>query len=146
YDIGKALQESSNTFFFWLMDKIAHTYSIDRWNELASNFGLGRRTGIDLPSETTGILPDSSYLNNILGEGTWGIGDQLSLGVGQGFLSTSPLQMAVVTAQIANGGYAIHPHLVHSITKNDGTVVFSDVDTAKISWVDKQNIEMIKGG
>lgn len=146
YDIGKALQESSNTFFFSLMDKIVHTYGISRWNELASTFGLGHQTGIDLPNETIGILPDSTYLNNLLGEGTWGIGDQLSLGVGQGFLAASPLQMATVTAQIGNGGYALRPHFVHSISQNDGTVVYPDVDTTKISWVDQQNIKAVKEG
>lgn len=146
YNIAKALQESSNTFFFWMMDKIAQRYSIDRWNELATSFGLGRRTGVDLPNETTGLLPDSTYLNNLLGEGTWGIGDQLSLGVGQGFLAASPLQMATVAAQIGNGGFALRPHLVHSITHNDGTVVFTDTDTAKIRWVDQHNIEVIKEG
>ncbi|WP_372638241.1 penicillin-binding protein 2 [Fodinibius sp.] len=146
YNIGKAIQESSNTFFFWLMDKIVHNYSIDYWNELASSFGLGRPTNVDLPNETIGILPDSTYLNNLLGEGTWGIGDQLSLGVGQGFLAASPLQMANVTAQIANGGYALRPHLVHSIRQNDGTVRYTDIDTTKIGWVNSQNIEVIKNG
>ncbi|SMO77404.1 penicillin-binding protein 2 [Fodinibius sediminis] len=146
YNLEKALQESSNTFFFWLMDKIVHSYSIDRWNELASTFGLGSNTGIDLPNETSGILPDSTYLNNLLGEGTWGIGDQISLGVGQGFLAASPLQMATVVSQIANGGYALQPHLVHSIKESDGTVLFPENDTTKISWIDRRELEIVKAG
>lgn len=146
YNIGKAIQESSNTFFFWLMDEIVDTLSIDRWHELASTFGLGRQTGIDLPNETSGTLPDSTYLNNILGEGTWGIGDQLSLGVGQGFLAASPLQMVTVAAQIGNGGFALRPHLVHSIRQRDGTVIYPGSDTTKISWIDSQEIDVIKDG
>src|SRR5699024_8754035 len=134
------------TFFFWLMDKIVAQYSIDRWYELAYSFGLGHPTGIDLPNETSGILPDSTYLNHILGEGTWGIGDQLSLGVGQGFLSTSPLQMARGTAQIGNGGFEVHPHLVHSIQHSNGTVVYPDVDTTRIEWINQEEIEVIKNG
>lgn len=146
YNIGKALQESSNTFFFWMMDKMVHTKSIDRWHKLASTFGLGEPTGIDLPNETSGILPDSTYLNDVLGEGTWGIGDQLSLGIGQGFMAASPLQMATVASQIANGGYAVQPHLVHSIAQSDGTVNLVSPDTSKISWIQPREIETVKAG
>src|SRR5699024_1496381 len=145
YDIVRAIQESSNTFFFWLMDRIVNTYSIDRWHKLASSFGLGQPTGIELPNESPGILPDSSYLNRVLGEGTWGIVDQLSLGFGQGFMGTTPVQMAKVTAQIANGGYEVTPHLVHAIEKSNATT-YPAADTSKISWVDSNNIEVIKEG
>lgn len=146
YDVGKALQESSNTFFFWLMDRIANTKSINRWHELLSTFGLGQKNNIDLPNETSGTLPDSTYLNRILGEGKWGIGDQLSLGVGQGFLSVSPLQMALVAAQIANGGYHIQPHLVRSIRENDGTVMLTNPEKKKIEWIDDNNLNVVKNG
>lgn len=146
YNLGKAIQESSNTFFFWLMDKIVHSKSIDQWNKLASTFGFGKPTGIDLPNERDGILPDSTYLNNVLGEGTWGIGDQISLGVGQGFMATTPLQMAKFASEVANGGYKIQPHLVHSIEKSDGTVVYPNTDTTKIDWVDKKELSVIKDG
>jgi penicillin-binding protein 2 len=146
YDIGKALQESSNTFFFWLMDKIVHSQSIDRWHELASTFGLGKPTGIDLPNETAGILPDSTYLNEILGEGTWGIGDQLNLGIGQGFMAASPLQMVTVASQIANNGYAVTPHLVHTIANSDGSVNLVSPDTSKISWIQQREIDVVKAG
>jgi penicillin-binding protein 2 len=146
YNIGKAIQESSNTFFFWLMDEMVRSQSINRWNELASSFSLGRPTGIDLPSEMAGILPDSTYLNNILGEGTWGIGDQLSLGIGQGFMATTPLQMATVVAQIANGGYAIQPHFVQSIREPNGKVIYPNTDTTKIGWVDEDKLDVIKDG
>ena len=146
YDLGKAIQESSNTFFFWLMDKIVHSHSIDRWHELAASFGLGKPTGIDLPSEVSGILPDSTYLNNVLGEGTWGLGDQISLGVGQGFMATTPVQMAKVAAQIGNGGYRVSPHLVHAIKKSNGRVIYPNADTSKISWIDSKEIEVIKDG
>lgn len=146
YNVGKALQESSNTFFFWLMDKIVNTEGIDRWHALASSFGLGGKSNIDLPNETTGTLPDSTYLNSILGKGGWGLGDQMSLGVGQGFLSVSPLQMALVAGQIANGGYRIQPHIVQAIEKNDGTVLFTNPKKEKIEWVDQQELDVIING
>lgn len=146
YDVGKALQESSNTFFFWLMDKIANNQSIDRWNELASDFGFGQRTNIDLPNEVSGTLPDSTYLNRVLGEGKWGIGDQLSMGVGQGFMAATPLQMALLASEIANGGYNIQPHLVSSIRKSDGSVLLTNPKKEKIDWVESEDIEVVKKG
>jgi len=146
YNVGKALQESSNTFFFWLMDKIVNKESIDRWHELASTFGFGQRTNIDLPNEVSGTLPDSTYLNRVLGEGKWGIGDQLSMGVGQGFMSATPLQMALLASEIANGGYYVQPHLVSSIKKSDGSVLLTNPQKEKIDWVDPENIEVVKNG
>lgn len=146
YNVGKALQESSNTFFFWLMDRIVNTQSIDRWNALASQFGLGQKPNIDLPNVTRGILPDSTYLNRVLGEGNWNIGDQLSLGVGQGFLSVSPLQLALLAAEIANGGYRIQPHLVRAIEQNNGTTQLTNPQKSKIEWVDPNDLAVVKEG
>lgn len=146
YNVGKALQESSNTFFFWLMDRIVNTQSIDRWRELASQFGLGQKPNLDLPNITRGILPDSTYLNRVLGEGKWNIGDQLSLGVGQGFLSVSPLQLALLAAEIANGGYRVQPHLIRAIEQNDGTTMLTNPEKSKIEWVDAENLAVVKNG
>lgn len=146
YNVGKALEQSSNTFFFWLMDNMVTKRSIDRWNDLASDFGLGERNNIDLPYESAGILPDSTYLNRVLGDGNWGIGDMLSLGVGQGFMSVSPLQMALVAAEIANGGYRVQPHIVQSIRENDGTVKFTQAEKKKIEWVDPYELSIVKDG
>lgn len=146
YNVGKALQESSNTFFFWLMDKIAIQKGIDRWHNLASTFGLGQRNNIDLPNESAGTLPDSTYLNRVLGEGNWGIGDQLSLGVGQGFMAVSPLQMAMVASEVGNGGYYIQPHLVQSIKQNDGTRLLTNPKKEKIKWINPKHLQVVKNG
>lgn len=146
YDVGRALEESSNTFFFWLMDRMATRRSIDRWHELASDFGLGHTNRVDLPNENPGILPDSTWLNRTLGEGNWGLGDLMSLGVGQGFISATPLQMAQVAAQIGNGGYRIRPHLVNTIRQSDGTVRYTETPREKIEWVDEENLQVVKNG
>ncbi|MDZ7772099.1 MAG: penicillin-binding protein 2 [Balneolaceae bacterium] len=146
YDVGRALEESSNTFFFWLMDRMANSRSINRWHELASDFGFGKASNVDLPYENAGILPDSAWLNRNLGEGRWGIGDMMSLGVGQGFISATPLQMAQLAAQIGNGGYRIRPHLVNTIRQSDGTVRYTDTPREKIAWVDEENLEVVKSG
>jgi len=146
YNVGKALQESSNTFFFWLMDQIAMKRGINKWHDLASSFGLGQKNGIDIPNEVSGTLPDSTYLNRVLGEGNWGIGDQLNLGVGQGFMGVSPLQMALLAAQIGNGGYHIQPHFVSAIRQNDGTVRKTNPQKKKIEWIDKKDLAVVKDG
>jgi penicillin-binding protein 2 len=146
YDVGKALQESSNTFFFWLMDKIATQKGLDKWHELATSFGLGRHNNIDIPNEVAGTIPDSTFFNRVLGEGKWGIGDQLSLGVGQGFVAVSPLQMALVAAQIGNGGYKVQPHFVSAIRQNDGTMMLTNPEKDKIEWVDPSEISVVKDG
>lgn len=146
YNVTKALEQSSNTFFFWLMDNMVNKRSINTWHDLASDFGLGRTNNIDLPYETAGILPDSSYINKVLGEGKWGIGDMLSMGVGQGFTSVSPLQMALVAAQIANGGYKVQPHIVRSIGESDGTVYMTNPKKEKIDWVDPYELEIVHEG
>jgi len=146
YNVTKALEQSSNTFFFWLMDNMVTKRSIDRWHDLASDFGLGKVNNIDLPYESSGILPDSSYINRVLGKGNWGIGDMLSLGVGQGFMSVSPLQMALVAAQIANGGYRVQPHIVQSVRESDGTVYMTNPTKEKIEWVDPYEMEVVHEG
>lgn len=146
YNVIQALEKSSNTFFFWLMDNMVTKRSIDQWHDLASDFGLGEINNIDLPYESVGILPDSTYLNRALGKGRWGIGDMLSLGVGQGFMSVSPMQMALVAAEIANGGYRIQPHIVHSITQSDGAVYLANPQKEKIGWVNPYELSVVKDG
>lgn len=113
---------------------------------MANSFGLGRLNNIDIPNEVTGTIPDSTFLNRVLGENRWGIGDQLSLGVGQGFLAVSPLQMSLVAAQIGNGGYKVQPHLVQAIKKNDDSMLMTNPDKHKIDWVDPHEIGIVKDG
>ena len=146
YDLEKAIAQSSNTYFLWLMDEMSTKRSINRWHDLASDFGLGQLDHIDLPYETSGILPDSTYLNRVLGERRWGIGDLINLGIGQGFISVSPLQMALVASSIANGGYRVQPHLVKSIRRSDGTVLFTDARKEKIEWVDPSELAVVTEG
>jgi penicillin-binding protein 2 len=146
YNVVKAIAYSSNTFFFTVWYRLIKGGYLKRWHQMASDFGLGSRTGIDLPNETKGILPDSSYMNRVLGKGKWGIGDLMSMGIGQGFLSFSPLQMAVVTAEIANNGYRIRPHIVKKIKKADGKVLHVKTLHKKIGWVQQKYINIVKKG
>jgi len=146
YNVTKAIEKSSNTFFFWLMDQIATRHGINEWNKLASDFGLGELDHIDLPNESRGILPDSTYLNQTFGINSWGKGDLLSLGVGQGLISVSPLQMALIAAEIGNGGFRVQPHIVEAIRDSDGSVQMTDPRKQKIDWIESSDLQVVKEG
>lgn len=146
YDLEKAITYSSNTYFYLLMDRIASNGDLNIWSSLVKDFGLGVKNDIDLPSATNGIIPDSAYMDRRFGNRQWGLGDLINLGIGQGVISVSPLQVAQMTSSIANGGYKIRPHMVSSIQHENGTVQYSPVVYEKIDWVDPYNIEIVKRG
>lgn len=90
---------------------------LQKWHEYMSAFGLGHPVGIDIPNEKGGNMPDSSYYNRMY-KGSWNSCTSVFLGMGQGELQITPLQMANVMALIANEGYYYIPHLVKAIGKD----------------------------
>ena len=146
YNLEKAIAKSSNTYFFWMMDRIASRGYLNTWSELIKDFGMGPMNNVDLPFERTGIIPDSTYMNRTFGERRWGIGDLMSLGVGQGMVSVSPLQMAVATASLANGGYRVQPHLVSAIREPNGEIRYTNPVLEKIEWLESRHLETVKQG
>lgn len=147
YNLERALTFSSNTYFLWMMDRgIASQGRLNEWSALIQDFGIGPRNNIDLPFETAGIVPDSTYMNRNFGARNWGIGDLMSMGIGQGMISASPLQMAVATASLANGGYKIQPHLVSHIRDNNGDVSYTNSQKEKIEWIRDDHLDVIKKG
>lgn len=146
YNLEEAIAKSSNTYFFSMMDRIASGGMLNRWSKLIKDFGIGPLNNIDLPSERSGIVPDSTYMNATFGERRWGVGDLMSLGVGQGMVSASPLQMAVATASLANGGYRIRPHLVQAIRESDGSLQYTNPEMEKIEWIKDEYLEAVKPG
>lgn len=146
YNIIRAITKSSNTFFFSLMNDIANKKLLNEWNDLASDFGLGERVGLDLPDEKSGILPDSSYFNRVFGIRKWGVGDLISLGIGQGALSVTPIQMAVVASAIANKGYKVQPHIVRQIRYPEGNSTYRNYENQPIPWVRAMDLQPIHEG
>ena len=106
-DMRQAIEVSCNVYFC----NLASGMNYDSLFSMAQQAGFGKRTGIDLPGETTGLLPSPTWKRERLHEG-WSVGDTCNIAIGQGLLLTSPLQMAVFTAAIANGGRMLRPHLV----------------------------------
>jgi len=89
--------------------------SFEEWREGVLKFGLSQKLGIDLPSEKAGYLPTTKYYNKYFGENRWAFETIYSLGLGQGEILETPLQLANVAAIFANKGYYYTPHLVKRI-------------------------------
>ncbi len=107
-NIVHAIEKSCNTFFYNLILK----NGFERWTKYGRMFGFGQKTGIDIYEETPGILPSIEFYDKIYGKGKWTKGFIVSLGIGQGELGVTPLQMAVYVSAIANGGTLYRPHAV----------------------------------
>ncbi len=106
-DFVHAMAGSCDTYFY----EIGRRIGIDRIHAMARRLGLGQETGIDLPHERTGLVPSRMW--KLTSKGTpWQQGETLISAIGQGYLLTTPMQLAVMVARIANGGYAVHPYLL----------------------------------
>jgi penicillin-binding protein 2 len=146
YNLEKAIANSSNTYFFSLMDQIATNGYLNQWSEMLNDLGLGVSNPIDLPFASNGIVPDSAYMNRTFGENRWGVGDILSMGIGQGLLSLSPLQVAQMTSVIANGGYRVKPHIVKATRSPDGEIMEKATELKRIEWITDENLGIVRAG
>ena len=90
---------------------------LQRWHQYMTDFGLGHPTGVDIPSESSGHVPDSNYFNRIY-NGNWNSCNMSIIGMGQGEILLTPLQLANAMCIIANKGYYYVPHFVKSIDKD----------------------------
>ncbi len=106
-NVSHAIEKSCNTFFYQLIYKIG----LDKWKEYCDKFMFGQITGIDIGEESKGFIPNSAYYEKIYGA-NWPRSIMASLGIGQGEVSVTPLQMALFTALIANDGKTFVPHIV----------------------------------
>lgn len=145
-NLEEAITNSCNTYFFSLMNDIINEYDLNTWQRMATDLGFGQRTEVDLPYETTGILPDSSYYNRVFGANRWGPGDLINLGIGQGSFSVSPIQMASFTSLIATGGTIAKPRLVDRLVFPDNTYTDIEPSYRRVDWVNDRNLEAVKKG
>ena len=109
-DVVTAIQRSCDTFFY----KISTEIGIDRIAEMGRRFGLGAILGFDIDEERAGIIPDNDWKMKQLGQ-KWQQGETIVCSIGQGFTLTTPLQLAVMTARMVNGGYAVKPWVTSQI-------------------------------
>ena len=107
-NLRKAIKQSCDTYFY----EIARKLGVDRLNETALKFGLGEKVLNDAYlDEKKGLVPSTEWKKNNLGKG-WLLGETLITGIGQGYIQTTPLQLCLMTAQLANGGYKIYPKII----------------------------------
>jgi penicillin-binding protein 2 len=117
-DLHKAIVESCDVYFYQAGQRIG----IDRIAKWARAFGLGEKTGAVLDDEKGGIVPDSEWKRKRFRQ-PWFPGETLSVAIGQGYLTVTPLQLANMMAAVANGGTLYRPRLVNKIESVDGSTV-----------------------
>jgi penicillin-binding protein 2 len=108
--LGRALGESCNVYFYQLGARL----EIDRIAAYARKFGLGSVSGVDLPSEARGLIPDPAWKERLF-KAPWYQGETISVSIGQGQVLATPLQMVRMMAAVANGGRLVRPHIVRLI-------------------------------
>jgi len=135
--LRKGIEQSCNAYFC----QLGMQCGVDRIAQMARAVGLGKPTGIDLGSESSvevgGVLPDRAWKRRRLNEGWWP-GDTCNLSIGQGALAVTPLQMALVTATLANGGSLYRPRMLLK-TGQKGEWV------AKMGW-SAESLRIVRGG
>jgi penicillin-binding protein 2 len=113
-DLRHAIEQSCDVYFY----TVGNMLGVDRINKWATLLGLGVKSNIDLPNEVTGLVPSTAWKQERMHE-KWYAGETISVAIGQGAVSVTPVSMAVYMATLANGGTRITPHLVKAI--DDGT-------------------------
>jgi penicillin-binding protein 2 len=117
-DLHKSIVISCDTYYYGL----AVDMGIDAIHDFMGHFGFGKKTGIDIEGERTGLLPSQEWKMKRFKQ-KWYVGDTVSVGIGQGYMLATPLQLAVATATLANGGNEMRPHLVREIEQAKSGVV-----------------------
>ena len=107
-DLKEAMKQSCDTYFY----EISRLLGVDRLSVTAKKFGLGNKIVENLfDNEKNGLIPSTQWKKNNLGK-NWLLGETMITGIGQGYIQTTPLQLCLMTAQIANGGYKIQPKII----------------------------------
>ena len=120
-DMVEAIKQSCDVYFY----EIARRCGIDRIAAMSRRFGLGQVLGVDLPAERSGLIPTRAWKEGLYKK-PWAQGDTLVAGIGQGFVLSTPLQLAVMTARMVNGGRAIDPHLVRDRVEGRSLLALAD--------------------
>ena len=143
-DMYKSIVESCDTYYYML----ANDLGVDAIHDFMKPFGFGQLTGIDLENERRGLLPSTSWKRTAYKkpeQQKWYAGETISLGIGQGYNSFTPLQLAHATAILANNGVVMKPHLVKIL--EDGTTGVRTPTVPKESYrinLKQKNIDVIK--
>lgn len=138
-----ALAHSDNVYFYEMGNRLG----IDRLEKYARMFGLGQKTGVDLPYEASGLVANRRYKEKNFDDGEWYLSETFDAAIGQGFNLVTPLQAAMVMGEIAADGKRYKPHVVNRILAPDGSVV-KDFQPELLSQLDvpEEDIKLIQDG
>ncbi|BAC24318.1 mrdA [Wigglesworthia glossinidia endosymbiont of Glossina brevipalpis] len=117
-NITKAIEESSDTFFY----QIAYNMGIDRLSEWMKKFGYGTYTGIDISEESIGVMPNRDWKLKYIKD-PWYQGDTISVGIGQGYWTATPIQISKSLMTLINNGLVKNPHLLYGILEKDNKFI-----------------------
>jgi penicillin-binding protein 2 len=136
--ISMAIYQSCDVFFYTLAEKLG----IEKIAEYATKLGLGQKTGIDLPQEVSGVMPSEEWkIRNF--KQKWFAGETISVGIGQGAIAATPIQMARAIGAIASGGRMVRPHVTNPTDLPPGVIPASSVPDTVTIPIDPKNWETI---
>jgi penicillin-binding protein 2 len=137
-DITKAIYQSCDVFFYTLAEKLG----IEKIAKYATLFGIGQKTGVDLPQEASGLMPSEEWkLKNYRQK--WFAGETISVGIGQGAVAATPIQLARAIGAIASGGEMVRPHVAFPDEMPANVVPASNVPDKVHIPIDPNNWEII---
>ncbi len=142
----ESIEQSCDVYFY----DIARKVGIDKIAEMAEQFGLGEKLDLDLYGEKKGLIPTMAWKQARLGE-RWQVGDTYNAGIGQGYVLTTPLQLAIMTARLANGGKKVNPRLIRnkfqSIDGLDASAAPEEIGVSKsaMQYVLKGMYDVVNG-
>lgn len=157
-NIREAIEHSCNTYFSAVFKKIIEdnnfnstAKSLDNWGEINKSLGLGNKLGIDVPNEVSGLIPTAQRYNKIYGKNSWKALTIISLGIGQGEILVTPLQLTNLYASIANRGYYFTPHIAKQFFEGNPVTGIDSITLKKFteihpSLIDSSIINIIIDG
>ena len=147
-DVRQAIAESNNIFFYSLGGgyKNIKGLGVDKLTNTLKEFGFGELSGIDLPGEEAGLVPNPDWKKKNIGE-DWFVGDTYNLAIGQGFLEVTPLQLNLSSVTVANGGKLFRPHILKTTTSGNSAIDVNPNDMVRRSnFVSNDNLQIVREG
>lgn len=142
-NVVEAIVQSCDVFFYQIAEKI----DLDLMADYARRFGLGRPTGLGIPGESAGLVPDRHFYDSHerFGPGKWTRGNILNLSIGQGEILVTVMQMARLMAAIGTSGRLVTPHFIHKVVDADGDLVPTPIDDAEtIEGLNPKHLEAVR--
>jgi len=140
-DLRHAIEQSCDVYFY----TVGNMVGVDRIHKWATLLGLGAMSGIDLPNEVAGLVPSTEWKKQRTGE-KWYAGETISVSIGQGQVSVTPVSMAVYMATLANGGTRVTPHLVKAYDEGKGWMPIPSPPPQSKVTIDHEKLQAIRDG